>query len=187
MELIFDEEMIREELRRLDRKTGLHGADLRIKFGKTRAKLGHFSYRDPDQLEFYFSNYYFLNPTHPVEEKLDTIRHEYAHYMDYMLNGSSSHGASWKRCCAVVGAFPARCFNQQRSNAFLQKHEKERQMNEKYDGYAPEDKIIHPAFGEGTIVEVIGEGVARIARVCFNGTDSKNLAISWIDANCKKC
>lgn len=187
MEQVFDEEMIRAELRRLVMKTGLHAADLPIKFGNAKTTLGWFSYRNRDRLEFYFSNYYFQNPMHPVEEKLDTIRHEYAHYMDYMQNGFSSHGASWKKCCAVVGAYPTRCFSKQRSDAFMRKHEKERLMNEKYDGYAAGDRIVHPSFGEGTIVDVVGEGVARIACVCFDGTDTKKLAISWIDANCKKC
>lgn len=43
MEQIFDEKMIRAELRRLDMKTGLHAADLPIKFGKARCTLGRFS------------------------------------------------------------------------------------------------------------------------------------------------
>ena len=108
MEQIFDEEMIRAELRRLDMKTGLHAADLPIKFGKARCTLGRFSYPSEDRMEFYFSNYYFQDPMHPIEEKLDTIRHEYAHYMDYMINGSSSHGPSWKNCCRIVGAIPTK-------------------------------------------------------------------------------
>lgn len=37
MEQIFDEEMIRAELRRLDMKAGLHAADLPTKFGKRDA------------------------------------------------------------------------------------------------------------------------------------------------------
>ncbi len=186
MEQIFDEEMIRAELRRLDMKTGLHAADLPIKFGKARCTLGRFSYPSEDKMEFYFSNYYFQDPMHPVEEKLDTIRHEYAHYMDYMLNGSSSHGSSWKNCCRLVGAFPTRCFSKQRSDSYLQKHEKERLLNEKYDVYVSGKKIMHPTFGEGTIVEIIGVGVSRIACVSFNGIGMKKLAISWIDLNCKK-
>ena len=186
MELIFDEEMIRTELRRLDIKTGLHAADLPIKFGKAKGTVGRFSYASDDKLGFYFSNYYFQNPNHPVEEKLDTIRHEYAHYMDYMLNGSSSHGPSWKQCCYVVGAFPTRCFSQERSNAFSVKHEKERMQNEKYNKYVVGMNIIHPLFGSGRIVDVVGVGLNRIAHISFAGAEVKKIAISWIESHCKK-
>lgn len=186
MEPIFDEEMIRAELRRLDAKTGLHAADLPIRFGKARGTLGRFSYPSDDKLEFYFSNYYFQNPNHPVEEKLDTIRHEYAHYMDYMLHGSSSHGPLWKRCCSIVGAFPTRCFSQQRSDAFLVKHKKDLIQNEKYNEYVIGLNIIHPMFGNGSIVDVTGEGLGRVACVSFAGTGVKKIAISWIESNCKK-
>lgn len=186
MEAIFDEGMIRSELRRLDAKTGLHAADLPIKFGNAKRTLGRFSYPSDDKLEFYFSNYYFQSPNHPVEEKLDTIRHEYAHYMDYMLTGSSSHGPSWKNCCRIVGAFPTRCFSQERSNSFLAKHERERVQNEKYDHYSIGNKVLHPVFGEGVIKAILGDGINRIACVSFADVGQKKIAISWIDCNCKK-
>ena len=186
MEAIFDEAMIRDELRRLDMKTGLHAADLPIKFGKAKCTLGRFSYPSEDKLEFYFSNFYFQDPNHPVEEKLDTIRHEYAHYMDYMLNGHSSHGATWKNCCRIVGAVPIRCFSKQRADTYLRMHEKERLLNEKYDVYDSGDKIKHPVFGIGTIMDVVGNGISRIACVSFDGANIKKLAISWIDQNCQR-
>lgn len=186
MEPIFDEEMIRAELRRLDTITGLHAADLPIKFGRAKSTLGKFSYPSDDKLEFYFSNYYFQSPNHPLEEKLDTIRHEYAHYMDYMLNGSSSHGPSWKRCCSIVGAFPTRCFSKQRSDSFLAKHEREREMSQKYNCYETGVGIVHPVFGGGRIVEITGEGISRIASVSFEGVGMKKIAVSWIDSNCKR-
>lgn len=186
MEQIFDEEMIRAELRRLDVKTGLHAADLPIKFGKARCTLGRFSYPSEDRMEFYFSNYYFQDPMHPVEEKLDTIRHEYAHYMDYMINGYSSHGPSWKNCCRIVGAIPTRCFSKQRSDTYLKMHEKERMLNDKYNEYFSGMKMIHPTFGEGTIVDIFGEGVSKIANVLFDRVGMKKIAISWIDTHCQK-
>lgn len=186
MEAIFDEKMIRAELRRLDAITGLHAADLPIKFGRAKGTLGRFSYPSDGKLEFYFSNYYFQNPNHPVEEKIDTIRHEYAHYMDYMLNGSSSHGSSWKQCCRIVGAFPTRCFSKERSDSFLAKHEKESAQNEKYDHYSVGIKVLHPVFGEGIITAILGDGLNRIACVSFAVVGEKKIAISWIDCNCKK-
>lgn len=186
MEPIFDEEMIRAELRRLDERTGLHAADLPIKFGRAKGTLGRFSYPSDDEMEFYFSNFYFQDPNHPLEEKLDTIRHEYAHYMDYMFNGASSHGPSWKRCCNIVGAFPTRCFSKQRSDAFLAKHERERELNEKYNNYRIGVAILHPIFGSGKIVDIVGEGIRRVACVTFESVGVKKIAVSWIDSNCKK-
>jgi len=186
MEPIFDEKMIRAELKRLDEKTGFNAVDLPIRFGKAKNTLGRFSYREKDKLEFYFSNYYFQNPNHPIEEKLDTIRHEYAHYMDYMINGSSSHGQSWKKCCRIVGAFPTRCFSQERANGFLAKHEKECFLNKKYDNYDKGCEIIHPAFGKGKIVDINGKGINRTVSVSFGKDGIKKLAVSWIDLKCKK-
>ena len=186
MEPIFDEEMIRAELRRLDAKTGFHAADLPIKFGNAKSYLGLFSYPSEDKLEFYFSNYYFRDPNHALEEKLDTIRHEYAHFLDYKLNGWSSHGPAWKRCCNIVGALPIRCFRKERSDYYIAKHEKEQTQNEKYDEYVIGSGIVHPVFGEGRITAVIGEGLNRIACVSFAIAGEKKLAISWIDSNCKK-
>lgn len=60
MEAIFDEEMIRAELRRLDVITGLHGADLPIKFGKAQSYLGRFSYPSCDN-PFCFRRLYNLS------------------------------------------------------------------------------------------------------------------------------
>lgn len=42
------------------------------------------------------------------EEKYvkDTILHEIAHAIDYVINGYSSHGANWKRICRIIGAVP---------------------------------------------------------------------------------
>lgn len=185
MEPIFDEEMIRAELRRLDARIGFHAADLPIKFGRAKGTLGRFSYPIDGKMEFYFSNFYFQDPNHPLEEKLNTIRHEYAHYMDYMLNGSSSHGPSWKRCCNIVGAFPSRCFSKQRSDSFLAKHERERELNEKLNRYRIGAVILHPVFGRGKVVEIIGEGISRIASVAFEGIGVKRIAVSWIESNCK--
>ena len=88
MEAVFTEEMIREELRRLDKITGSHGADLPIKFGNSKSRLGYFSYGN-EYFGFYFSNYYLMDTNFPVEGKMDLIRHEYAHYLDYTRRNRS--------------------------------------------------------------------------------------------------
>ena len=185
MEELFDEIKIRQELKRLDQITGLNGALLPIKFGKAKGTLGSFSYTSKDSLEFYFSTYYFLDPGFPVEEKLYVIRHEYAHYMDYMINGFSSHGPQWKKCCIKIGAFPIRCFNQGRANSFMEKHKKENIKNQALDEYQPELIIMHPRYGKGTITEINGKGLSRIAIVTFAEEINKKLSLIWISENCQ--
>jgi len=182
---LFDEKMIRDELRRLDGITGLHGAELPIKFGIARSYLGRFSYRDPEHPEFYFSNYYFRDPNLPTEEKLNVIRHEYAHYMDFMRTGSSSHKSSWRKCCDEIGAYAVRCFSYKHADTIAAINRKNQQANEKYEKYSVGRTIVHPFFGKGEITAVTGDGSDRIATVSFGGATEKKLAISWIDSNCK--
>ncbi len=186
MEELFDKARIRAELKRLDKITGLKGAELPIKFGNTKHTLGRFCCRDKDSLEFYFSNYYFSDDNFPVEGKLDVIRHEYAHYYDYILNGYSSHGANWKRCCRIVGASPSRLFNQERANSILERREKERLKNlELDDKYCAGKTIVHPRFGCGTIKRIDGSGLSRIALVDFQNGVTKKLSLIWISENSK--
>lgn len=185
MEAIFNEAMIKEELKRLDRKTGLDAASLPIKFGKAKSYLGYFFYPNENSLEFYFSNHYFLDPMFPVEEKIDTIRHEYAHYMDYMLNGSSSHGPQWKKCAKMVGACPTRRFSQDRADYFLKKHREERESNIKCDDYVVGDIVNHPDFGHGIIEEILGEGISRIVVIHFNNGTCKKLSLKWVTEKCR--
>ena len=103
----------------------------------------------------------------PIEEKINTIRHEYAHYMDYFLNGSTSHGPRWKKYARMVGAYSSANFNQERADYFLRKHQEERETNIKCDSYAVGDYVKHPDFGCGIIEDILGEGVSRIASIHY--------------------
>jgi predicted SprT family Zn-dependent metalloprotease len=51
------------------------------------------------------SNYMELAPIELLE---DTLRHEIAHFMDFMDRGYSDHSQRWKRCAIKVGANPNR-------------------------------------------------------------------------------
>lgn len=68
---------IREEMAKLDLKTGLNGAELPISFNNSKCTLG--LYYSTNGGSFKFSNYYFQDPNWPIEAALDVIRHEYAH------------------------------------------------------------------------------------------------------------
>ena len=185
--IIWNEASIREEISRLDEKTELNGADLRITFNNSTRKIGSYS---PLYGCFTFSKHFFSNPKWPVEEALDTIRHEYAHYMDHMLYGPKKsrqgHGITWKYCCRCVGAIPVRCNSGIRTNYYQEKHTQESELSERLDEYRIGDCIKHPLFGVGTIEAITGESVNRRITVNFPDVGKKELTLEWVEKNCKK-
>ncbi len=185
--IIWNEESIRKELAKLDEKTELNGADLRITFDNSIRRLGAYS---PSRECFVFSTHYFSDPEWPAEEALETIRHEYAHYMDHMLYGlhgpRQSHGITWKYCCRCVGAIPVRCNSGIRAKYYQEKHSQETELSERFDAYRTGDCIKHPRFGIGTIEAITGESVHRRITVNFPDVGKKELTLDWVEKNCKK-
>lgn len=99
MNNVWTEEDIRKELDRLYAKTRQNSAGLTINFSNAKCTLGQYS--STDRGSFRFSNHYYQDPTWPIEEALDTIWHEYAHYMAHMIYGNLSLGSIRKN---IVGA-----------------------------------------------------------------------------------
>lgn len=184
MKTVWNESTIRSEIARLDKKTGLKGAELPISFNNAKRTLG--SYCSADGGSFKFSNYYFQDPEWPMESALDVIRHEYAHHMDYMIYGCSGHGPTWKLCCGIAGASPIRCYNEGREEYYRQKHIKAELISEKYDKYKIGDRIIHPKYGTGKIEEIFGEGIHRCVSIRFYDSEPKRFGLAWIDSYCQK-
>lgn len=186
MQTIWNEETIRKEFTRLDKKTKLHGADLPIKFGNAKTVLGRFYGNTETSMAFYFSKYYFDNPDFPYEEAVDTIRHEYAHYMDYELYGNHGHGATWKKCCNVVGAYPIRCYSEERADFFRERHKKEAEEVKAKEKAANDlplgTEIKHPVFGAGTVIAVADEKGNLFVE--FEKHGMKKLSALWIRKNC---
>lgn len=185
MNAICTEARIREELKRLDQKTGLCGADVPIVFNNVKRTLGSFSAHNGKAKRFYFSNHYFQNQDFPVEEAIDTIRHEYAHYMDFVINGNLGHSTSWKQCCIRVGALPIRLYSEDRADHHRKKHEKERQENMKLAQFSLGTIIEHPRFGHGVVLSSTGTDSSRILHVDFSTVGQKALSASWVLNNCK--
>lgn len=121
----------------------------------------------------------------PVEEAIDTIRHEYAHYMDFVLNGKLGHSTSWKQCCIHIGALPIRLYSEDRADYYRKKHEKERQENVKLSQLSPGTIIEHPCFGHGVVLSSTGFDNSRILHVAFSTVGQKALSASWVLNNCK--
>ena len=94
----------------LDKKFHLNGAKIPITFGFDTDLLGSYTQAGPDTEEHFhfsllFTGYSVKKPL-TKEERLDLYKHEYAHYMDLMVNGpmEECHGEGWEACCRAVGA-----------------------------------------------------------------------------------
>lgn len=182
MSTVWDEQSIREELAKLDLKTGLQGALLPINFNNEKCTLAMYSSQNGGK--FTFSNYYFQNSNWPIEEVLDVIRHEHAHYYTYCVYGYLSHGSLWKQSCLKVGTHPIRCYREENAEYYRKKHAEEKRLSDRYDLFDVGTTIEHPKFGIGTIENIEGTGVMRVATVSFANTEAKKFLLSWIDDNC---
>lgn len=180
----WNEKAIRNEIARLDAKTGLEGAKLPIKFSNSKKTLGEYSSMNGGV--FRFSNYYFRDSGWPEEEAIDVIRHEYAHYMDHMIYGKLGHGATWKHCCGIVGAFPIRCYDEKLAKYHQRRHEEEARLSVHYDSYHIGSHIEHPTYGIGVIKEITGESVSRRVNIDFPDTGLRTLSLAWVDKNCRR-
>lgn len=182
--ILWTAEEIRKEIRKLDKITGLAGAELPIHFHKRGRAVGRFSYSSEGSLSFSFNTQYFDDPTMPPEVLLDVVRHEYAHYMDYIDRGKSGHGKSWKMCCLVVGALPLRYFSMERVWRISELRQQRQKRNEQFDAVSAGMYVSHPRFGSGRIVCIRGTELNRVAEVTFANGDRKSLGLGWVCDHC---
>jgi len=185
MNNIWNESRIREELQRLDQKTGLSGAKLPIVFNNAKCSLGCFSIDEDEPKRFCFSNYYFQDENFPYEEAIDTIKHEYAHYMDYVLYGGLGHEASWRQCCLRIGALPFRLYSEERASYYRKKHEALLREQGMLDRFLPGTVVEHPRFGRGEVLCSSGADQGRVLQIVFSKVGRKMLNASWVLNNCK--
>ena len=182
---IWTEERIRAEIRRLDGFTGLHGYTLPIAFSNSRSVLGMFSPPLNRLACFTFSNFFFQDPAFPPEEALDVIRHEYAHYMDFVLYGKSGHGPTWKACCCRVGARPFRLYR----DFYTQYHRELRRQTEAQQSrilaaFAEGTTLVHPVFGPGQVVRVTQQQTQPRLEIRFAGGGTRCFSAGWCLAHC---
>lgn len=147
--------MIREEFIKLDSITGLHGTDLPIIFRKTKHTLGCFYIED-------------------------VIRHEYAHYMDYMFNGNSSHGASWKAGCRKIGALPTRLYTPKVKEINLHIENKQKELDSQIESIKQGNMVTHPTYG---IVNSISDDKTKLY-INFNN-EMRYLSTPWVTEHCQ--
>lgn len=182
----WNEKEIRIELEKLDRITGLDGASLIVEFVKSKIKVGSFHIKNGKPHKFCFSKNFFSDETFPYKLAVDAIRHEYAHYIDFLNNGNMGHGKSWKLCCNKVKAMPIRILNQSMIDFYRQSEENEKQANELINMYVEGLVIVHPKFGEGVIDNVEKRDGGTIT-INFNCVGYKTLGLKWVIDNCQRC
>ena len=116
-ETTIHEAQIRALFQTLDRRFGLRGASVPIRFGYDEAVLGSYTPASAHEKEgFYFSLLfigYAVKKPLSKEDRLDLYKHEYAHYMQYNMQipekykwQAGTHGSAWKYCCSLIGAAP---------------------------------------------------------------------------------
>lgn len=186
------EERIRTEMRRLDRKTGLHGSDLAITFNNSICYLGMYYYGTADHPPYFvFSRKYFENDNYPDSTLTDVVRHEYAHHMvDALYPGLEErvHGRTWKKCCVEIGADPVRLCNVERALA-RRRAEKQQQadaavVRSLLDDLHLGDHIRHPSFGEGVITGMTPNSDNPLVAVTFSDGAVYRFPAGWLIENC---
>lgn len=114
----WNEEKIRWIIANLDKKTGLHGAEIPIVIANHAGALGCYQYRGEEK--FWFKPAFINDDNTPESAVIDLIRHEYGHYyvhaarLERFVGHSkreTSHGKDWKWACKMIGAIPERCYD----------------------------------------------------------------------------
>lgn len=130
--------------------------------------------------KFHFSLFYFGNPEWSEASALDVIRHEYAHYMHYMFNGNSSHGASWKACCWKIGALTSRLYNPKIEEINLHMENKQKELDSQIESIKQGNMVIHPTYG---IVNSISDDKRKLY-INFNN-EMRCLSAPWVTEHCQ--
>ena len=176
-------EMIRAEIQRLDQKTGLKGSAVTVRLYVEPEPIGCFTFIDPVRMTFGFSRTRLEEPGFTETELLAIVRHEYAHYMEYVQYGESTdHGENWKACCRRIGARPEVLYTEQ-FKASARQHQKELVRRTRVDGYTRGKLVHHPVFGTGTVEEITRFPTMTILSVRFEN-ETKKLDINWVRENC---
>lgn len=177
-------EMIRSEIKRLDRLTGLHGTDIPCEFKQRwHCILGRFCGGKPGQgeehMKFEFSLPHFSDVSGPGSEasKLDTVRHEYAHYYAWVKYGERGHGKLWKHACGIVGCDPRRCEDREEMRA------KEERNAPYVSAMKTGDVVEHPSYGLGEVLEISNYQHTAILTIEFEDGSKRRIDEHWLIRN----
>lgn len=178
-------EMIRTEIERLDKMTGLRGADIPCVFNSRMPYLGRFCMGAPGAQEadmrFEFNPSFFRDTSGRVGaevSKADTVAHEYAHYYSLMkYNYRGGHGRPWKRACSIIGCHPSSYEDKQ----VMQELEKRSApYTSKFKVGA---SIKHPVFGSGKILKISTYHDTAVLLVSFDNDACRKIDELWLLRN----
>lgn len=179
------EEDFRSELRRIDahvkRTQGIDlvGSDLDIEYSeRAKCTLGMYY---PKEKKFKFSLSFF-NSDVPEACAIDVIRHEYAHYYaDVVYGYNHGHGSLFKAACRIVGANPSTYY----SRAFETSARKREEWDARvYDSKVLKGQVVlHPQFGEGTVLSVDNLRDTALLRIDFGKYGTRIIDETWLRDN----
>ena len=105
-------DIIRDELKRLDTLTGMSAGDLPVWLDDEHQDdfIAAYAFSQDGPEVFHFTRSFFTDKRILDETGYQTIRHEYAHYLDHMLTEGDylsddydAHGPMWQACCSMIG------------------------------------------------------------------------------------
>lgn len=186
------EARIREEIERLDRKTGLHGNDLDIRFNNVTQYLATFTHSlNGNAPYFTFSIKYLEDDAYTNSVIVDLIRHEYAHYMVYTRYPGlkeRSHGRTWQKCCLEIGAEPKGRFDPAHARRILEQEKQQEADNAFLHSLLEEvhtgDRFRHPIFGEGVVTGITPHAGHPRITLTFTDDTRRLFSARWVLENC---
>lgn len=177
---LHNKELIINEISRLDKLLEYNVSSIEVKYIKSSRRIGCYYYNPVDKTEYFaFSENFYMSESFSEREKLYTVRHEYAHFINLLNFGNRGHGKTWKTCCGMTGAFPIRCCDSQRNEYFKTKEEKEKEIKSKLDQFYIGQYIEHSAFGKGKIISISGSYKSLSAEVKFDNI-IKRISLYWL-------
>ena len=105
---------IKDVIKNLDCITWLEGRTLPVRFVNDENMLGDLVFMDGEPVEFQFSKRFLNDQYLPYSYALDTIKIQYAKYMNYMLGGDIGNTKSFVDCCREIMCPPVYGFNLKR-------------------------------------------------------------------------
>ena len=180
-------ERIRREIRQLDNRTGLDGLKLSIYFNDDEQKLGTFTHtQHQTPLYFTFSQHFFENPAFTDAEAIDTVRHEYAHFMKcvrYPDQEEDPHGPLWQQCCREIGAVPKARHDYGRS--YSASHVQHLLlMRDVAEVVQPGLTVTHPQYGDALITHISHNKKTPNVSLTFPNGKVRKFTLDWLLENC---
>lgn len=179
-QIIWSEERIRGVFKELDLRTGLHAASLPIVFNRSLCVLGRFVHTSDGKKWFVFSKSFLDDTSFAYESALDLFKHEYAHYMSYVIYGQegTGHGWRWKQCVKQIGGITRPCFDDLVNDYW----NKQNVSNLSLVTFPEGTIILHHRFGEGKVIDQ-NEDCTQLTILFKEGV--KKLSSHWVSENCQ--